>query len=74
MRDAKARAKAKIKGIITGRMVELGLSVRELQAQTKIDRGTYYNRMNDPESFRIGEIWRLEDALHLERGTIGGVR
>lgn len=74
MRDAKARAKKKIAGLIVGRAKELGIPIRELWTMARIGKGTYYNRMKNPETFTLGEIWRLEDVLHLERGTIGGVR
>lgn len=74
MRDAKARAKKEIVGLIYGRKKELGLSIQDLVLTARIKRATFYDKMKDPETLTLGEIWRLEDAMHLERGTIGGIK
>ena len=69
-----ARAKTRVIGVIKGRLAEIGMPATELSAMAHISSATFTRRMKNPETLTLGEIWRLEDALHLERGTIGGVK
>lgn len=52
---------------LKAKMVERGLTVREVAVQMGFDRSTLYRKMNDTqgESFTVGEVRRLSEILEL---------
>ena len=70
----KKDVRRRIIGVIKGRMAEIGMPATELSAMARISSATFTRRMRNPETFTLAELWRLEDILHLERGTIGGIK
>lgn len=41
------------------------ISPEELAAAMRISRGTYYNKMREPETITIGELQRMQKKLHI---------
>lgn len=55
--------KQAIKGAITGRRTELGLTKKQFLSRIKMDDATYWRKMNDPSKFTISEMWVIAAAL-----------
>lgn len=52
---------------LRGKMVEKEMRVESLAATLEIDRATLYRKLNNGESFTVGEARKIKNALELTR-------
>ena len=68
--EAKDKARREFKAIVNYGLDKCNWTKEEVAAQICMCPATFYNRLNDPEKFRVGELRRLEKILHLNRKEI----
>lgn len=52
---------------LKGKIIEKGLSVEKLAEIVGIDKSTFYRRLSDFDTFTIGEVAKIKDALGLSK-------
>lgn len=67
MSKAKDEARREFKAIVDYGLRIYGWTKEEVATQICMCPATFYNRLNDPEKFKVGELRRLEKILHLDR-------
>ena len=67
MSKAKYEARREFKAIVDYGLRIYGWTKEEVATQICMCPATFYNRLNDPEKFKVGELRRLEKILHLDR-------
>ena len=65
--EAKDEARREFKAIVNYGLDKCNWTKEEVAAQICMSTATFYNRLNDPEKFRVGELRRLEKILQLDR-------
>ena len=68
--EAKDKARREFRAKIDSGLTMYGWTKEEVAIQICMCPATFYNRLNDPEKFRVGELRRLEKILHLNRKEI----
>lgn len=68
--EAKDKARREFRAKIDSGLTMNGWTKEEVATQICMSTATFYNRLNDPEKFRVGELRRLEKILHLDRKEI----
>ena len=68
--EAKDEARREFKAIVNYGLDKCNWTKEEVATQICMSTATFYNRLNDPEKFRVGELRRLEKILHLDRKEI----
>jgi len=64
---AKDEARLEFKAVVDYGLRIYGWTKEEVATQICMCPATFYNRLNDPEKFKVGELRRLEKILHLDR-------
>lgn len=64
----------KIVMLVKGKQISDKMLCPELAAKAGMSEKMLQRRMRNPEQLTLKQCWMLEDALKLDRGTIGGVR
>lgn len=67
---AKDEARGEFKALVNGGLYKCRWTKEEIAAQICMCPATFYNRLNAPENFRVGELRKLENLLHLDRKKI----
>lgn len=67
MSKAKEEARLEFKAIVDYGLRIYGWTKEEVATQICMCPATFYNRLNAPEKFKVGELHRLEKILHLDR-------
>ena len=70
MSKAKDEARREFKAIVDYGLRIYGWTKEEVATQICMCPATFYNRLNYPEKFKVGELRRLEKILHLDRKEI----
>lgn len=52
-------------GLIRGKTAAMGFTIPDLAKRAGMNTMTLYNRLRDPDSFRIREISALDRQIHL---------
>ena len=68
--EAKDKARREFKAIVNYGLDKCRWTKEEIAIKLNMCPATFYNRLNDPEKFRVGELRRLEKILHLNRKEI----
>lgn len=58
--------KSFISSVITGEMERYGKSEQEMSMIADVSSRTFQTRMKDPETFTVGELYRVMDALDVK--------
>lgn len=56
---------------IRAEMVRIGITTEELAIKAHMSKATLSRRLRKIEDMTLGECWKIEKALHWERGKIG---
>ena len=64
----------KIVMLVKGKQISDKMLCPVLAAKAGMSPKMLQRRMRNPEELTLKQCWALEDALTLDRGTIGGVR
>lgn len=59
---------------VHSRRVYIGMTVAELAARSGMSLRSFQLKMQRPERMTLEDAWKIEAALSMEHGTIGGVR
>lgn len=59
---------------VHSRRVYIGMTVAELAARSGMSLRSFQLKMQHPERMTLGDAWKIEAALSMERGTIGGAK
>ena len=70
MSKAKDKARREFRAKVDSGLTMYCWTKEEVAAQICMCPATFYNRLNAPENFRVGELRRLEKILHLDRKEI----
>ena len=68
--EAKDKARREFKAIVNYGLYKCRWTKEEVASKLNMCPTTFYNRLNDPEKFKVGELRRLEKILHLDRKEI----
>lgn len=58
--------KSFISSVITGEMERYGKSEKEMSMIADVSSRTFQTRIKDPETFTVGELYRVMDALDVK--------
>lgn len=64
---AKDEARGEFRANVDSGLTKYGWTKEEIATKLNMCPATFYNRLNAPENFRVGELRRLEKILHLDR-------
>lgn len=62
----KKERKSFISSVITGEMKRYGKSNQEMSLIADVSSRTFQTRIEDPETFTLGELYRVMDALDVK--------
>lgn len=70
MSKAKDEARGEFRANVDYNLKKYNWTKEEIATQLHMCPATFYNRLNAPENFRVGELRKLENLLHLDRKKI----
>lgn len=59
---------------VHSRRIYIGMTVAELAARSGMSLRSFQLKMQRPERMTLEDSWKIEAALSMEHGTIGGVK
>lgn len=68
--EAKDKARRDFKSLVNRGLDECDWTKEEIATKLNMCPATFYNKLKAPENFRVGELRRLENLLHLDRKKI----
>ena len=70
MSKAKDKARRDFRRLVNDGLYECRWTKEEIAIKLNMCPATFYNKLKAPENFRVGELRRLENLLHLDRKKI----